>query len=241
MINQSLNHFGAQNERIVGIYLDCPRIYDLGFGYFLLHCGKRGRGCYRLAVPKSPILPLAAAVTAVTLAASPALATSTSPAKRDDAKVVAFPLVAVKSQITANLESHVSHSSHVSSSGGGHVSHSSHSSHTSSVSHASHTSSVSHSSHASHTSSVNAPAPVTTAPTTTSPSPIFSSSAAPSFSDAGSPSAIPSQSSLTATPSTGGSSSAAAANKPGCGFIIVAPFVAIPRGIKWLASRRRAR
>ena len=68
-------------------------------------------------MPKSTILPLAAAVTAVTLAASPALATSTFPGKRDDAKVVAFPLVAVKSQVTANLESHVSHSSHVSGSG----------------------------------------------------------------------------------------------------------------------------
>lgn len=184
---------------------------------------KSVRRCYRLAVPKSPILPLAAAVAAVTIGATPAMAASTLPGKRDEATVVAFPLAAVKIQAPANLESHVSHSSHVSSSGGGHVSHSSHSSHTSSVS------------HSSHTSSVNVPAPVTSAPSS-----IYSSSAVPSFSGAGSPSAMPSQSSLTATPSTSGSSSAT--SKPGgCAFIIVAPFGAIPRGIKWLASRRRVR
>lgn len=178
-------------------------------------------------MPKSPILPLAAAVAAVTLSAAPAVAAPVSPGKHDQARVVAFPLTAVKSQVAANLESHVSHSSHVSSSGGGHVSHSSHSSHTSSVS------------HSSHTSSVNVPAPVTTAPITTSPSPVYSS-AVPGFSGAGSPSALPSQSSLTVTPSGSGSSSPD--SKPGgCAFIIVAPFGAIPRGIKWLASRRKAR
>jgi hypothetical protein len=205
-------------------------------GFWLRHLGNFSEGCikpvhrwYCLAVSKSPILPLAAAVAAVALGAPPAVAASTSPGKRDAATVVAFPLAAVKSQVAANLESHVSHSSHVSSSGGGHVSHSSHSSHTSSVS------------HSSHTSSVNAPAPVTTAPTTTSPSPVYSSSAIPSFSDGGSPSALPSQSSLTVTPSGSGSSITATSKPGGCAFIIVAPFGAIPRGIKWLVSRRRAR
>lgn len=207
-----------------------------------VHC------CYRLAVPKSPILPLAAAVAAVALTAAPAVATSTAPGKRDEVKVVAFPLAAVKSQVPASLESHVSHSSHVSGSGS-HVSHSSHSSHTSSVSHASHsshTSSVSHASHSSHTSSVNAPAPVTTGPVTTapvtaSPSPVYSSSTIPSFGSGGSSSAIPSQSSLTVTPGDSGNSSTGTSKPGGCGFIIIAPFGAIARGIKWLASRRRTR
>jgi hypothetical protein len=53
-------------------------------------------------VPKSPILPLAAAVTAVTLAASPAQAAPLLAGKRDEVvKVVAFPLLAVKGQAPA--------------------------------------------------------------------------------------------------------------------------------------------
>ena len=200
--------------------------YSINFVAMVLKPVQR---CYSPAVPKSPILPLAAAVAAITLGATPAVAASTSPGKHDEAKVVAFPLSAVKSQVTANLESHVSHSSHVSSSGGGHVSHSSHSSHTSSVS------------HSSHTSSVNVPAPVTTAPITTSPSPVYSQSAVPSFSGGGSPSAVPSQSSLSATPAESDSSSPAASKPGGCMFVIVAPFGMIPRGIKWLARRGRAR
>ena len=70
-------------------------------------------------MPKSPILPLAAAVTAVALGASPALAAPLSPGKRDEAKAVAFPLLAVKGQAPAGVGSHVSHSSHVSGSGAG--------------------------------------------------------------------------------------------------------------------------
>ena len=62
-------------------------------------------------VPKSRILPLAAAVTALTLGASPAQAAQLSPGKRDEAKVVAFPLLAVKGQEPASVGYHVSHSS----------------------------------------------------------------------------------------------------------------------------------
>src|ERR1700722_1722742 len=97
-------------------------------------------------MPKSPILPLAAAVAALTLGASPAQAAPLSPGKRDGAKVVAFPLLALRGQAPASVGYHVSHSSHVSGSGS-HLSHVSHSSHVSAVS-------VSHSSHSSHISSV---------------------------------------------------------------------------------------
>src|ERR1700735_4729127 len=87
------------------------------------------------AVRKSPIIPLAAAVTAVTavaLGASPGAAAPLSPGKRDEAKAVAFPLLAVKGDGPAAVNSHVSHQSHVSG-GPGHISHVSHSSHISSV------------------------------------------------------------------------------------------------------------
>lgn len=174
-------------------------------------------------MPKSPVLPLAAAVAAVVLGASPALAAPTIAGKRDEAKVVAFPLVAVKSQVAANFEAHVSHSSHVSGSG----------------------SHVSHVSHSSHVSSINAPAPpaATTAPPAApvSPNPVYSSSAVPSFSSSGSPAVAPSQSSLTVSPGDVGSSSPAASSGGGCAFIIVAPFGVLARGIKWLARRGRGR
>ncbi len=76
-------------------------------------CGiQPGYRWYGPGVPKSPILPLAAAVTAVALGASPAQAAPLSPGKRDEAKVVAFPLLAVKGQAPASVGSHVSHSSH---------------------------------------------------------------------------------------------------------------------------------
>ena len=67
---------------------------------------------YGPVVPKSPILPLAAAVTAVALGASPAQAAPLLAGKRDGAKVVAFPLLAVKGQTPASVGCHVSHSSH---------------------------------------------------------------------------------------------------------------------------------
>jgi hypothetical protein len=54
-------------------------------------------------VPRSPVLPLAAAVTAVALGASPALASPLSSGKHDEAKAVAFPLLAVKGQASANV------------------------------------------------------------------------------------------------------------------------------------------
>lgn len=189
---------------------------------------KSTRRCYRLSVPKSPILPLAAAVTAVALGASPALATSTSPGKRDEAKVVAFPLLAMKGYASANFESHVSHSSHVSGSGGH----------------------VSHVSHSSHVSSINAPAPPVTsapppapppAPVTTPPNPVYSSSAIPTSSAGGSPAVAPSQSGLTVSPGNVESSSPAASKGGGCAFIIVAPFGVFTRGVKWLARRGRVR
>jgi hypothetical protein len=68
-------------------------------------------------VRKSPIISLAAAVTAVTavaLGASPGLATPLSPGNRDGHKAVAFPLLAVKDHGPAYVISHVSHQSHVS-------------------------------------------------------------------------------------------------------------------------------
>ena len=49
-----------------------------------------------------------------------------SPGKHDEAKAIAFPLLALKGQAPASAGSHVSHSSHVSGSGPGHVSHVSH-------------------------------------------------------------------------------------------------------------------
>jgi hypothetical protein len=95
-----------------------------------LRCGIRLEyRCYRPDVSKSPILPLAAAVTALALGALPAQAATLSPGKRGEATVVAFPLLALRGQAPASVGSHVSHSSHVSGTGG----HNSHVSHVSSV------------------------------------------------------------------------------------------------------------
>src|ERR1035441_6210427 len=102
---------------------------------------------YRPDVSKSPILPLAAAVTALALGALPAQAAPLSAGKRDEVKVVSFPLLALRGQASASVGSHVSHSSHVSGTGG----------HNSHVSHLSHVSSV--------------PAPTSAAPVTSQPPP----------------------------------------------------------------------
>ena len=80
--------------------------------YFSLLRHRPGYRWYGPVVPKSPILPLAAAVTAVALSAAPAQAAALSPGKRDEVKVVAFPLLAVKGQTPASVGGHVSHSSH---------------------------------------------------------------------------------------------------------------------------------
>jgi hypothetical protein len=192
---------------------------------------------YCLDVPKSPILPLAAAVTALALGAAPAQAATLSPGKRDQAKVVAFPLFALKGQAPESIGAHVSHSSHVSGSGGGHLSH---------VSHASHVSSV----------PGLAPVPTSAAPATyqapppaavtTSPSPV----PAARSSTAGSPTVAP-QGSLTASPTASpvGSSAILASGSPtsssssggGCAFVIFAPFGVLMRGIRWLTRRGKAR
>jgi hypothetical protein len=179
---------------------------------------------YRPDVPKSPILPLAAAVTALALGATPAQAATLSPGKRDQAKVVAFPLLALKGQAPESIGAHVSHSSHVSGSGG----------HQSHVSHASHVSSV----------PAPAPAPTSAAPATyqapppaavtTSPSPVGSPTVAPQGSLTASPvgsSAILASGGPTSTSSNGG----------GCAFVIFAPFGLLMRGIRWLGRRGKAR
>lgn len=175
---------------------------------------------YRPAVSKSPIIPLAAAVTAVALGASPAVAAPLSPGKRDEAKVVAFPLLAVKGQAPASVGfhvSHVSHSSHVSGTGG-HVSHVSHSSHVSSV--------------------PNPGSPATVAPpavVATTPSPNLSANMS------GSPVVGPAPGSPVGSSAVLGSGSPAASNGGGCAFVIVAPFSALAGGIRRLALRSRAR
>lgn len=83
-------------------------------------------------MPRPIILPLATAVAAVAIGASPAMAATTAAGRHDQAKAVAFPLFAAKGQTVTRPGFHVSHSSHVSGSGF-HVSHVSHSSHVSSV------------------------------------------------------------------------------------------------------------
>ena len=99
--------------RLPGIGPDGPAALPVHCSPIFLCCGIRP-GCrwYGPVVPKSPILPLAAAVTAVALGAAPAQAAPLSPGKRDGATVVAFPLLAVKGQAPASVGCHVSHSSH---------------------------------------------------------------------------------------------------------------------------------
>jgi hypothetical protein len=176
-------------------------------------------------VPKSPILTLAAAVTAVALGATPAHAATLSPGKRDEVKVVAFPLLAVKGQAAGDVGAHVSHSSHSS-----HVS--------GSGSHAS------HASHASHTSSVPAPAPTSAAvqPPPASPSPVASSDLGgqPSYApdSGGEPSYAPATGSLPSSSIGTGSDSPTASKGSGCAFVIFAPFGAAVSWIRRLARRR---
>jgi hypothetical protein len=216
------NQAGVLDDRPSSIRPNGPLTSPSSSAHFFLGDSVRpDHRWYRPAVPKSPILPLAAAVTAVTLGASPALASPLSPGKHNEAKAVAFPLLAVKGQAPASVGAHVSHSSHVSGSGPGHAS---------------------HVSHVSHVSSVPAPPPPPVA-TTPPPSPAPSSSPAPAVSAApgGSPAVAPQQSSLTGSPSGGESGSPAASNGGGCAFLIVAPFGALRSGIRWLRRRGRAR
>jgi len=177
---------------------------------------------YGPVVPKSPILPLAAAVTAVALSASPAQATPLLAGKRDDVKVVAFPLLAVKGQLPASVGGHVSHSSHqshVSGSGGGHAS---------------------HVSHHSHVSSVPAPTSVATGGTQ-APPPASPTPAASAEYSGGSSAAVPSSGSLASSSADLASGSPATSNGGGCAFVVVAPFTALVGWIRRLARRGRAR
>jgi hypothetical protein len=188
-------------------------------------CGIHPGYCwYGPVVPKSPILPLAAAVTAVALSASPAQAAPLLAGKRDGAQVVAFPLLAVKGQMPAGVEGHVSHSSHqshVSGSGGGHVS---------------------HVSHHSHVSSVPAPAPTSAATVATqAPPPASPAPAASAEYSGGSPAAAPSSGSLASSSADLASASPATGNGGGCAFVIVAPFSAVAGWIRRLARRGRTR
>jgi hypothetical protein len=193
-------------------------------------------------VAKSPILPLAAAVAAVAIGASPALAAPLSAGKRDGTTAVAFPLYAAKGQNPAGFGDHVSHSSHEShdshvSGGGGHSSHSSHDSHVSGGGYHS-----SHSSHDSHSSSVPAPVIASTLPTVSVPA--RPTTPAPASSQSlGSPAGLggavaPSQSGLVGSPLVSGSPVASSSGH-GCAFVIVAPFTAAVSGIRRLTRRRR--
>jgi hypothetical protein len=168
----------------------------------------------------SPILPLAAAVTALTLGALPAQAASLSPGKRDEVKVVAFPLLALRGQAPASIGSHVSH-----------------------VSHSSHVSGIgghnSHVSHVSHVSSVPAPSPTSAAPVTSQPPPpAVSPAPVGSSGSVGSPAAAP-QGSPAVVGS--GSPTSTTSNGSGCAFFIVAPFGALMSGIRRLVRRGKAR
>jgi hypothetical protein len=179
---------------------------------------------YRPDVSKSPILPLAAAVTALTLGALPAQAAPLSAGKRDAGSVVAFPLLALRGQASASVGSHVSHvshSSHVSGTGG-------HNSHVS---------------HVSHVSSVPPPPPTSAAPVTSQPPPPPVSPAPVGSSGSGGSSAVAPQGSLTGSPAVVGSGSptSSTSNGSGCAFFIVAPFGALMRGIRRLVRRRKAR
>jgi hypothetical protein len=184
-------------------------------------------------VAKSPILPLAAAVTAVAIGASPALAAPLSAGKQDEVKVVALPLYAAKGQHLTGL--------------GYHVSHSSHESHSSGI--GAHNSHYSHSSHDSHSSSVPAPALSNSAPAAPA-APAASQPAATASQSLGSPAGVtggsppavaPSQSGLVGSPLLSGSGSPAASSSgQGCAFIVVAPFGAASSGIRRLVRRRRS-
>jgi hypothetical protein len=107
---------------------------------------------------RSPILPVGAALAAVTLSASPALAAA-NPAEKRNNGVVAFPLMALRASDSTPLPS-------------SHYSHSSHSSHYSHYS-------GSHSSHASHYSSSPYSPPPSPAPTVTTVTPTPTPTASP--------------------------------------------------------------
>ena len=177
-----------------------------------------GHRWYGPVVPKSPILPLAAAVTAVALSASPAQAAPLLTGKRDGAAVVAFPLLAVKGQAPASAGAHVSHSSHEShvSGTGGHYS---------------------HVSHVSHVSSVPAPSPTSAAPVVSQPPASASPAPAVSVSSGGSATVAPPQGSLTGSPA----GSPATSNGGGCAFVLVAPFGALAGRIRRRARRKKER
>jgi len=207
------------------------RCFPLLFGYVSL--AKTPQEMIADIVPrvaKSPILPLAAAITAVLIGASPALAAPLSAGKRDEAKIVAFPLYAAKGQHLADLGYHVSHSSHESHVSGGDT----------------HNSHYSHSSHDSHSSSVPAPALSNSAPAAPA-APVASQPAATASQSLGSPAGgppavAPSQSGLVGSPLFSGSGSPpASSGGQGCAFIVVAPFGAAVSGIRRLVHRRRSR
>jgi hypothetical protein len=189
--------------------------------------------CYCPNVAKSPILPLAAAVTAVTavaLGASPAQGAPLSQGKRDEVRAVAFPLLAVKGQEPASVGSHVSHSSHVSGSGGGHVSHVSHSSHVSSVPGPAPTSAVP-------VAPPPAPPPAPAATASASPTPTPTTSATTS----GPAVVAPAQGSQSSSPAVVASVSPTTSSGHGCAFVLVAPFGALASGIKRFSRRRSSR
>ena len=186
---------------------------------------------------KSPIILLAAAVTAVTavaLGATPGRAAPLSPGKRDDHKAVAFPLLAVKDHGPSGVISHVSHQSHVSG-GPGHISHVSHSSHISSVPGPAPTSAVP----VSPTTFAPAPAPAATTPSP-SPSPSPSPTLSPADSAGGSSAVVPAPNNQTSSPAA--TNTSPAANKGGgCAFVVLAPIGALARWSKRLARIGRAR
>jgi len=196
-----------------------------------LRCGIRLEyRCYRPDVSKSPILPLAAAVTALALGALPAQAATLSPGKRGEATVVAFPLLALRGQAPASVGSHVSHSSHVSGTGG----------HNSHVSHVSHVSSVPAppppTSAAPVTSQPPPPAAITTSP---SPAPAASNTnGSPAVAPQGSPAAVGSGSPAVVG---SGSPTSTSGSGSGCAFFVVAPFGALRSGVRRLARRGKAR
>jgi hypothetical protein len=185
-----------------------------------------------IAVRKSPILPVAAAVTAIALGSTPSMAAAMPAGKRDDHKVVSFPLLAVKGKSPAGVSSHVSHSSHVSGTGGHN----------------------SHASHVSHVSSVPAPPapppqssapPVAPAPTTAAPPPAVPAtttgpSPSPSQSSAPAPVASTTTSQAPASVTTPASSPTASGSQ-GCLLVIVAPFGALGSRLRRFARRGRPR
>jgi len=212
--------------RLSGIGLDGPASSPSLLANFTFLRIQPGHRWYRPVVPKSPILPLAAAVTAVALSASPAQAAPLLAGKRDGPAVVAFPLLAVKGQASASAGAHVSHSSHEShvSGTGGHYS---------------------HVSHVSHVSSVPAPSPTSAAPVVSQQPAPASPAPAVSVSSGGSPTVAPPQGSLTGSPAGSpavvGSGSPATSNGGGGAFVIVAPFGALAGRIRRLARREKER